>query len=225
MSILYIVATPIGNLSDISLRALDVLKSVELLAAEDTRCTQKLLTHFGIHVKLLSCRSQNEERAAEKIISALDRGENVAYTSDAGSPALSDPGALLVRKVVQAGHTVLPVPGPSAFAALLSIAGIFDKSVVFEGFLSPKAGRRKSRLQELLSGESAFVLYESPYRIVKLFSDLVELDSKRSVCVGREMTKLHEEYLRGSAAEIYELLVARKEQRGEFAVCVSGKRG
>ncbi|MDR3324723.1 MAG: 16S rRNA (cytidine(1402)-2'-O)-methyltransferase [Spirochaetaceae bacterium] len=224
MATLFIVATPIGNLGDVSPRALETLSSVDMVAAEDTRQTLKLLTHFGIRVRLLSCRAQNEERAAVKIVKALDEGKNIAYTSDAGSPALSDPGALLVSKAAEAGHTVVPIPGPSAFAALVSVSGAFDKSVVFEGFLSPKAGRRRSRLQELLAAESAFVLYESPHRIVKLFSDLAEFESERYVCVGREMTKLHEEYMRGSAAEVYALLAGKEEQRGEFSVYVSGKR-
>ncbi|MDR3302648.1 MAG: 16S rRNA (cytidine(1402)-2'-O)-methyltransferase [Spirochaetaceae bacterium] len=223
MARLYIVATPLGNLGDISARALDVLGSVAMVASEDTRQTLKLLTHFGIRTKLLSCRAQNEEIAAAKIVAALDEGKDIAYTSDAGTPALSDPGALLVRKVSEAGHEVLPVPGPSGFAALISVCGAFDKSVLFEGFLSPKSGRRRTRLQELLSAGSAFVLYESPYRIVKLFSDLAEFESERYVCVGREMTKLHEEYLRGSVADVYTLLAEKKEQRGEFSVYVSGK--
>jgi 16S rRNA (cytidine1402-2'-O)-methyltransferase len=224
MATLYIVATPIGNLGDISVRALETLKKVEIIAAEDTRHTLKLLTHFEIHNKLLSCRAQNEEAAAEKIVAALDAGKDAAYASDAGSPALSDPGALLVRKAVAAGHTVVPVPGPSAFAALLSVAGGAGKSVVFEGFLSPKAGRRRTRLRELLDAGSAFVLYESPYRVLKLLADLAEFDSGRYVCVGREMTKLHEEYLRGTVGEICALLGGKSEMRGEFSVYVSGKR-
>jgi 16S rRNA (cytidine1402-2'-O)-methyltransferase len=224
MATLYIVATPIGNLGDISARALETLKSVTLIAAEDTRHTLKLLTHFGIHNKMLSCRAQNEEAAAEKIVAALDEGRDVAYASDAGSPALSDPGALLVRKAVAAGHIVLPIPGPSAFAALLGAAGGLDKSVVFEGFLSPKPGRRRARLKELLETGSAFVLYESPFRVLKLFSDLAEFDSGRYVCVGREMTKLHEEYLRGSVGEVYALLDDKNEMRGEFSVYVSGRK-
>ncbi len=223
MAILYIVGTPIGNLGDISLRAAETLKSVDLIACEDTRHTLKLLNHLGVRAKLISVRSHNEGTAAEKVINALDDGKNVAYTSDAGTPGISDPGAVLVRLAAEAGHDVVPIPGPSAFASLVSVAGGMDKTVVFEGFLSPKPGRRRSRLKELLALEAAFVLYESPFRIVKLLEELADLDNERYVCVGREMTKLYEEYIRGSAGEVLSELAGRDKQLGEFSVFVSGK--
>ncbi|MDR1863083.1 MAG: 16S rRNA (cytidine(1402)-2'-O)-methyltransferase [Treponema sp.] len=226
MAILYVIGTPIGNLGDLSFRAVEILKSAELVACEDTRQTLKLLSHFGISVKMLSCRAQNEKFAAEKVIAALREGKTVAYASDAGTPALSDPGAVLARKAAEAGFEVIPIPGPSAFASLVSVAGGIDKSVLFEGFLSPKPGRRRSRLRELLDGEFAFVLYESPFRILKLLADLADLDSERYICVAREMTKVHEEYLRGPAGEIYLFLAERakkNEIRGEFSVYVSGR--
>jgi 16S rRNA (cytidine1402-2'-O)-methyltransferase len=219
---LYIIATPIGNLGDMTFRAVETLKTVDLVACEDTRQTLKLLTHFGIRVRLLSCRAGNEANASRKVIAALDERKTVAYCSDAGTPAISDPGAILVRSAASAGHTVVPLPGASAFASLVSIAGGADKSVVFEGFLSPKDGRRKSRLKALLEGGAAFVLYESPFRVLKLLADIVELDHERYVCVGREMTKVHEEYLRGSASEISAVLRERTDIRGEFSVFVSG---
>lgn len=222
MATLFVVATPIGNLEDITLRAITALKSAALVAAEDTRRTLALLTHLGIRVRLLSCRAQNEESAAAKVVAALDAGGDVAYVSDAGTPALSDPGAVLARKALEAGHKVSPVPGASAFAALVSVAGARDKTVVFEGFLSPKAGRRKARLRELLVGGAGIVLYESPFRLTKLLADLSDCDSARQVCVGREMTKLHEEFVRGSAAEVLECFERRGEVRGECAVYVSG---
>jgi len=221
MAILYIIGTPIGNLGDISLRAVEILKKTDLVACEDTRRTLKLLNHLEIRVKMLSCRSQNEEFAAVKVIDALNQGQTVAYASDAGTPALSDPGAVLVRAAVQAGHDVVPIPGPSAFASLLSVAGGRDKTVVFEGFLSPKPGRRKSRLRELMAMDAACIIYESPFRILKLMEDIAEIDSKRYICLGREMTKIHEEYLRGTAAEILEILAQKKEQIGEFSVFIS----
>ena len=227
MAVLYIIGTPIGNLGDLSFRAAEILKSVDLVACEDTRHTLKLLSHLGISVKMFSCRAQNEEFAAGKIIAMLDEGKTVAYASDAGTPGLSDPGALLARKAAEAGHEVIPIPGPSAFAALLSVSGGMDKSVLFEGFLSPKPGRRRSRLRELLDTGFGFVLYESPYRILKLFEDLTDLDNSRYVCVGREMTKVHEEYLRGSADEICGILRKKAEKSeilGEFSVFVSGKK-
>jgi len=223
MANLYIIGTPIGNLGDITFRAVEILKSVDLVACEDTRRTLKLLNHLGIRVKMLSCRSQNEEFAAAKVMEALKQGQNVAYASDAGTPALSDPGAVLARAAAQAGYDVIPIPGASAFAALLSVAGGRDKTVVFEGFLSPKPGRRKSRLRELMEMDAACVIYESPFRVLKLLADIAEIDSMRYVCVGREMTKLHEEYVRGNAAEILENLSQKKEQIGEFSLYISGK--
>jgi len=222
MAILYIIGTPIGNLGDISFRAAEILKKVDLVACEDTRRTLKLLSHLGIQVKMLSCRSQNEEFAAGKVLAALNQGLAVAYASDAGTPALSDPGAVLARIAAQAGHNVIPIPGPSAFAALLSVAGGKDKTVVFEGFLSPKAGRRKSRLRSLMSMEAACVIYESPFRILKLLGDIAEIDSERYICLGREMTKIHEEYIRGTAAEVADILSRKKEQLGEFSLYISG---
>jgi 16S rRNA (cytidine1402-2'-O)-methyltransferase len=226
MAILYIIGTPIGNLGDMSFRAVETLKNAGLVACEDTRQTLKLLSHFGISVKMLSCRAQNEEFAAEKVILALKEGKNVAYASDAGTPALSDPGAVLARKASEAGFEVIPIPGPSAFASLVSVAGGQDKSVVFEGFLSPKPGRRRGRLKELLATGWAFVLYESPFRILKLLEDLADLDTERYICVGREMTKVHEEYLRGSAGKIHLTFLekcSKNEVRGEFSVYVSGR--
>ena len=222
MAVLYIIGTPIGNLGDISFRAVETLKKADLVACEDTRRTLKLLSHLGIRVKMLSCRSQNEDFAAEKVISALNQGQTVVYASDAGTPALSDPGAVLVRAAAQAGFDVIPIPGPSAFATLLSVAGGLDKTVVFEGFLSPKPGRRKSRLRELMAMDAACVLYESPFRILKLMGDIVEIDSKRYICLGREMTKIHEEFIRGTAAQVLEILCKKKEQIGEFSLYISG---
>ncbi|MDR2433163.1 MAG: 16S rRNA (cytidine(1402)-2'-O)-methyltransferase [Treponema sp.] len=224
MATLYIIGTPIGNLGDISFRAAEVLKTADLVACEDTRRTLKLLSHLGIRVKMLSCRAQNEQFAAEKVIALLNQGQTVAYASDAGTPALSDPGAALVRLVSRAGHEVIPIPGPSAFASLVSVAGGADKTVVFEGFLSPKAGRRRSRLRELMALDAAVVLYESPFRILKLLEDIAEIDGSRYICIGREMTKVHEEYIRGLALEILAQFVPKKEKIGEFSVYISGNK-
>jgi len=224
MAFLYIIGTPIGNLGDISFRAVETLKKADIVACEDTRRTLKLLNHLGIQVKMISCRSQNEEIAAKKVISALNQGLTVAYASDAGTPALSDPGAVLAAMAVKAGHDLIPIPGPSAFAALISVAGGRDKTVVFEGFLSPKAGRRKSRLRELMAMDAACVIYESPFRILKLLGDIAEIDSERYICLGREMTKIHEEFIRGSASEALEVLSERKDQIGEFSLYISGNK-
>ena len=223
MAVLYIIGTPIGNLGDLSFRAVEILKSANLIACEDTRQTLKLLNHFDIHVPLLSCRAQNEEAAAAKVVAALNKEKAVAYASDAGTPSLSDPGAVLVSAASAAGHEVIPIPGASAFAALVSVAGARDKTVIFEGFLSPKPGRRRKRLQELLDSSWAFVLYESPFRIIKLLEDLADLDCERYICVGREMTKIHEEYKRGPAEEILAFFAKKERQMGEFTVFVSGQ--
>jgi 16S rRNA (cytidine1402-2'-O)-methyltransferase len=227
VAVLYIIGTPIGNLGDLSFRAAEIFRKADLVACEDTRQTLKLLSHLGISVPMLSCRAGNEESAARKLIAQLDGGKTVAYASDAGTPALSDPGALLARRAAEAGHEVIPIPGPSAFASLLSVSGGLDKTVIFEGFLSPKPGRRRARLKALLDTGYGFVLYESPYRVLKLFEDLADLDSSRYTCVGREMTKVHEEYLRGSVGEILGILKEKAEKseiRGEFSVFVSGNK-
>lgn len=221
MATLYMVATPIGNLQDITLRALEVLKSVDTVACEDTRHTLKLLTHFGIRKPLVACYAYEEDKGARRILGILDAGRDVAYCSDAGTPALSDPGARAAASAREAGHAVVPLPGPSAFACLLSVSGVSGKSVLFEGFLSPKPGRRKSRLAELLARGEHFVVYESPHRILKLLSDLDELDSECRVFVGREMTKAFEEYLSGTPGEIRAALEGREKTQGEFSVLVS----
>jgi 16S rRNA (cytidine1402-2'-O)-methyltransferase len=223
MGTLSLVATPIGNLGDITLRALETLKAADAIACEDTRHTLKLLSHFEIRKPLLSCHANDEERGARRVLELLGEGKNVAYCSDAGTPGLSDPGALLARMAREAGYEVTPLPGPSAFAALVSAAGMGGRSFLFDGFPSPKAGRRRSRVAELLAREESFVLYESPYRIVALMEDIALADPDRRVCIGREMTKLHEEFLVGSAASLLEELKSRGEQRGEFAVLVSGR--
>ena len=223
MGILFVVATPIGNLKDISFRALETFQEADFIACEDTRHTLGLLTHYEISKPLISCRAVNEASASEKIVKLLDEGKKIAYASDAGTPAISDPGSILVRTAREAGHTIIPVPGASAFGAIMSIAGTYDKTVVFEGFLSPKAGKRKRRLQELFDFGAGFVLYESPYRIVKLLADIAEIDSNRELIVGRELTKLHEEIIKGPAAEVLQNFEKRPSIKGEFSVFVTGK--
>ena len=220
MPTLFVIATPIGNLDDITHRALRVLSQVDLIVCEDTRHSQRLLTHFGIRKPLRSAHGHNERAAAESIVEILSGGSDVAYISDAGSPGVSDPGRVLVRSARDAGFRVVPVPGPSALASVISINGFPGKAVTFEGFLSPKAGRRRSRLRELLDREETFVIYESPHRIVKLLADLSDLDSERPVLIGRELTKIHEEVLEGSAREVYETIRDRQSVRGECTVLV-----
>lgn len=224
MSVLYVIGTPIGNLGDITYRAVETLKSVDYIAAEDTRHTLQLLNHFEIKKPLISCRSQNEKFAGEKIVKLLDEGNSVAYASDAGTPGISDPGAVLVDLVREAGHDVVPIPGASAFATLISVAGSGGKTLIFEGFLSPKPGKRRSRLKELMLTGDAIIIYESPFRITKLLSDVADIDSNRRVVVGRELTKLHEEIISGSAEELRDDFSNRPSIKGEFAIFISGTK-
>ncbi|MDR0910629.1 MAG: 16S rRNA (cytidine(1402)-2'-O)-methyltransferase [Spirochaetaceae bacterium] len=220
MARLFIVGTPIGNLGDITFRAVETLKSVGLVAAEDTRQTLKLLSHLGIRKPLVSCRSGNEEAAAGRIIAALDSGEDAAYCSDAGTPGISDPGSRLGKAVLDKGHQLVPIPGPSALASLISVAARGEKTIIFEGFLSTKAGKRKTRLAELMALDAAIIIYESPFRILKLLADIAEIDSERYVCIGREMTKLHEEFVRGSVESVLQTFSERDSIKGEFSVYV-----
>ena len=224
MSELFIVATPIGNLGDITYRAIETLKSVDYVAAEDTRHTLQLLNHFEIKKPMISCRAQNEAEVSKKIIALMEEGKSIAFASDAGTPGISDTGAVLVSEVRIAGFYVVPIPGASAFATLVSVAGTGGKTIIFEGFLSPKPGRRKNRVKELLLTGSAFVLYESPFRIVKLLNDIADIDSSRRVVVGRELTKLHEEIVDGTAKEVYENFASRTKILGEFAIFISGNK-
>ncbi len=220
MGKLYIVATPIGNLGDISFRALETLKSVDTIACEDTRHSMRLLNHYEIRKPLISCRSQNEAHAALKIAELLEENKDVAYISDAGTPGLSDPGNKLVQIVRTQGFTVIPIPGVSAFAALLSSAGTSGKTVTFDGFLSPKPGKRRKRVKELLEREESFILYESPFRIQKLVKDIAELEPQRILLIGREMTKIYEEFIDGTAAEVLKILEDRQKIKGEFSLLV-----
>jgi len=217
-------ATPIGNLGDITFRAVETLKAADVIACEDTRRTLGLLTHFGIKKPLVSCRARNERQAAEKICAALDRGDAVAYVSDAGTPGVSDPGAVLAEEARKRGHCVTPIPGASALTALVSAAGEIGKTIVFEGFLSPRPGRRKARLRELLAAENAVVLYESPFRALKLLADIADIESERRVAAGRELTKAHEEIVEGTAREVLAAFASREKLPGEFTVLIKGVR-
>ena len=221
MAILYIVATPIGNLEDMTYRAVRVLGEVPVVAAEDTRQTRILLDRYGISPgSLISCRARNEEASSKGIVMLLDKGRDVAYVSDAGTPGVSDPGSRLAAAARDAGHDVVPLPGASAVTALVSVAGIPGKGFLFEGFLSPKSGRRRTQLVELLSQDRIFVLYESPFRILKLLEALRELAPTRKVLLGREITKKFEEFLSGTADEVLAVLDSRGTLKGEFAILV-----
>jgi 16S rRNA (cytidine1402-2'-O)-methyltransferase len=221
MSKLYMVATPIGNLEDITMRALRILKDVDVVACEDTRHTRNLLNHFDIKTRTIACHAKNEEQSAKGIIMLLEEGKEIAYVSDAGTPGISDPGTRLVNAVRDAGFTVIPIPGASALAAICSVAGYTGSTIIFDGFLSPKSGKRKNRLQVLLERNEAFVLYESPFRIVKLLGALADLEPDRRVIVGRELTKMYEEIIEDTALVLYENYLNRQSVKGEFVVLVS----
>ena len=224
MSTLYMVATPIGNLQDITLRALDTLRAVDCVACEDTRKTGMLLKSFEIKKPLLSYHSHNMESSISRICTRLESGESVAYVTDAGTPGISDPGTALVKEARSRGIPVVPIPGVSAVTTLVSAAGIPGKSHFFEGFLSPKQGRRYKRVQQLAEMEENFVIYESPHRIVKLMDDLADIAPERDMCLGRELTKIHEELLSGTVSEVAEMIRSRDKQRGEFTLFISGKK-
>lgn len=219
---LYVVATPIGNLGDITLRAIDTLKRVDRVAAEDTRVSGALLAHFNISRPLVSIREHNEREAADKVIAWIEAGEAVAYVSDAGTPAVSDPGARLVAAVRAAGLTVVPVPGASAVTTALSAAGLESGSWLFHGFLPPKAGARKAQLQTLATLPCALVFYEAPHRIEETLADMVAvLDSARPVTLARELTKKFETIVTLTLHEAPAWLAAdSKHVRGEFVVIV-----
>lgn len=215
------VATPIGNLEDITYRAVKVLSSVEVIACEDTRHTSGLLSHYDIHKRLIACHSYNEEESAKGIIGLLDQGYDVAYCSDAGTPGVSDPGARLCERVrKESDHKIVPVPGASASVTLVSAAGRIGKTFTFEGFLSPKKGRRNKRLVELVGRGDAFIIYESPFRIVKTLEEIASLEGVGRVVVGRELTKAFEEILAGTPQEVLANFKARQSIKGEFAVII-----
>jgi 16S rRNA (cytidine1402-2'-O)-methyltransferase len=221
---LYLVATPIGNLEDITFRALRTLRECDLIAAEDTRRTGLLLKHFGISKPMLSYFQFNEARRSEEILERLGRGEKIALVTDAGSPGISDPGERVVVAAIRAGFRVEPVPGPSALVAALTAGGLPTQQFHFVGFLPHKSGQRRRKLQALQTVPGTLVLYESPYRVEKLVSELAELFPDRQIVLARELTKKFEEFLRGTPAELAEVFKSRPP-RGEFVVMIAGQPG
>jgi len=223
-AVLYIVATPIGNLDDISRRALQVLKAVTLIAAEDTRHSRKLLAHYGIEARLFALHEHNEQGVTEKLLKTLLGGDDVALVSDAGTPLISDPGFYLVRAARQAGIRVVPLPGPSACIAALSVAGLPTDRFVFEGFLPARSAARKQRLSELAAEKRTLVFYESSHRICESLKDMAEnMGSERQATVARELTKTFETIKDGSLAELVGWVQAdSNQQKGEFVVILQG---
>jgi 16S rRNA (cytidine1402-2'-O)-methyltransferase len=221
---LFIVATPIGNLADLSPRALDTLRGVDAVCAEDTRHTRQLLSHFGIERPLVALHEHNEGEIAEKIVSRLLAGESLALVSDAGTPLVSDPGFRLVRAARVAGVKVSPVPGPSALIAALSVAGLPSDRFAFEGFLPAKASARRERLAALAGETRTLVFYESSHRIAEALADLrAAFGDERPAVIARELTKLFETVLDGTLAQLHAQVEADPNQRkGEFVVIVQG---
>ena len=220
--ILYVVATPIGNLEDITARALRVLKEVDVVACEDTRRTRALLTHFDIHTPTISYYEHNKLTRGPQLLRQLAEGRSVALVSDAGTPGISDPGVPLVREARAAGIRVVPVPGASAVAAALSAAGLSADRFVFDGFLPVKPGRRMNRLKELRSLETTIVVYESPHRVIAALEAIAEVFGDTPVVVARELTKQFEEIVTAPPAAHLERLRA-VAPRGEFTLVIPGR--
>jgi len=218
---LYLVATPIGNMEDMTFRAVRVLKECDVVAAEDTRRTGQLLKHFGLSKPMLSYFQFNEAKRSEEILERLKRGEKVALVTDAGSPGISDPGERVVRAVREAGLRVESVPGPCALVAALTASGLPTDEFHFIGFLPHKSGQRRKQLEALQQFAGTLVLYESPYRIEKLLVELGEVFPARPIVLARELTKKFEEFLRGTPAELLEL-TQKRSLKGEFVVLISG---
>ncbi|MEO6184284.1 MAG: 16S rRNA (cytidine(1402)-2'-O)-methyltransferase [Verrucomicrobiota bacterium] len=218
---LYLVATPIGNLEDITLRALRVIKECDVVAAEDTRHSGQLLKHFGISKPLLSYFQFNEAKRSEEIIERLRRGEKVALVTDAGSPGISDPGERVVKAALAAGFRVEAIPGACALIAALTASGLPTEEFHFIGFLPHKSGQRRKQLEQLKTFDGTLILYESPYRVEKLLTELNEVFPERAVVLARELTKKFEEFLRGTPGELLEIL-KKRSLKGEFVVLVSG---
>jgi len=220
--ILYVVATPIGNLQDISLRALEVLKTVDAVAAEDTRHSAGLLNHFGISKKLIAVHEHNERQSADKLLGLLHNGENIALVTDAGTPGISDPGAVVVHELREAGIKVVPVPGASAVIAALSASGIMQNGFLFHGFLPASAAARRKQLDQLKAQVVTLVLYEAPHRILDCISDLNQvLGSGRRITFARELTKTFETLHTCQLGEAQAWLKADpNQQRGEFVLLV-----
>ena len=221
--VLYIVATPIGHLGDMTFRAVGILKTVDVIAAEDTRTTARLLSHYDISTRLISCHEHNESERARQIVERLAAGQSAALVSDAGTPGLSDPGYRITLAAIREGFRVIPVPGACAAVAALSAAGMPTDRFLFAGFPPKKAGPLRMLLEDLAGRKETLVFYESPHRIVALLGSIQNQMGDRHVVVARELTKLHEEFIRGTAGEVEAALRKKEKIRGEITLLVSGK--
>ncbi len=218
---LYLCATPIGNLEDITLRAIRILKECDIIAAEDTRHTRKLLAHFDIHTPLTSYHAHNEESKGEQLLAKLKQGQNIAVVSDAGMPGISDPGYELVKSALENGISVVPVPGANAAVTALVASGLPTARFVFEGFLPANKKGRRRQLEKMAQETRTIIFYESPHRIKDTLSDLIKIFGERQIAVARELTKKHEEIYRGKLSGALEYF-SRQAARGEFTLVVAG---
>lgn len=219
---LFVVATPIGNMEDITLRALRVLSEVDLIAAEDTRHTGRFLKHHQIEAHLMSCHEHNEEKRSEELIHRLKKGQNIALVSNAGTPSVSDPGYRLIQKSISEGIQVIPIPGVSAAIAALSVSGLPTDSFIFIGFAPRKQGKRQTLFQSLSTETRTLIFYESPRRILNVVKDLLINLGERKAVLAREITKLHEEFIRGSLSQIINQIKFKGEIKGECTLIVEG---
>lgn len=218
--VLYIIATPIGNLEDITFRAVRTLKEVDLIAAEDTRHSRKLLSHFGIATQLTAYHDHNERLKSDFLLSQLREGKSLALITDAGTPCIADPGYRIVQAAVAAGIRVIPIPGPSAVMAALSAAGLPTDRFAFEGFLPPRQGKRRAYLAELAAEERVLLFYEAPHRLAATLADMLAVLGNRQAVVARELTKIHEEFRHGTISELIDWCAAQ-EPRGEVVILVT----
>ena len=217
---LYVVATPIGNLSDITERAIQTLKNVHLIACEDTRHTKKLLQHFGINTKTISYHEHNELQREQELIDLLLQGNDIAVVSDAGTPAINDPGYRIVRAAIDQEIDIVPIPGPSALITALVASGLPTTDFFYAGFLPARATARQTRLKELSSISATMVFYEAPHRLVATLIDALEIFGERQAVVARELTKLHEDIRRGRLSELVEHYQTAQEPRGEIVLLI-----
>jgi len=222
---LYIVSTPIGNLEDISQRALRILREVDVIACEDTRHTRKLLNHFAIYVATISYHEHNEQKRADELCALLATGKNVALVSDAGTPIVSDPGFRIVNLAIEKGFRVVPIPGATAFVAALSASGLPSDQFLFAGFLPARSNARRARLEAFRLIEATLIFYEAPHRIAATLRDAADILGNRRAVVARELTKLHEEFVRGRLNELAEHFSDRNRARGEIVLLIAAESG
>ena len=221
---LYLVATPIGNLQDITLRAIETLRTVDVIACEDTRHTRKLLNHFRISNKTISYHEHNEQERAEELVDCMMRGESVAIVSDAGTPGIADPGFRIVQRAIESGLNVVPIPGPAAFVTAAVASGLATDSIFFGGFLPSKKGERRKRLEEIRDIPATLIFYEAPHRLAKSLADCADVLGDRQAAAARELTKIHEEFARGTLSDLAARF-AGQTVKGEVVIVIDRPRG